>query len=121
MITYRLEKGAPLSILEIDTNFRELEQRLSTLEDHPNTPVIAVEQQEDVLIFKVDGEVISHIVLPKFQPIFKGEWMKNTSYRVGTWVYCNHTLYACQVPHTSGENFEPSFWALIFNGGNFDA
>lgn len=121
MITCRLEKGAPLSILEIDTNFRELEQRLNAMEDQPITPVLAIEQQEDVLIFKMDGAVISHIVLPKFQPLLKGEWKKDTSYRVGTWVYYNHTLYACQVPHTSGETFEPCFWALIFNGGNFDA
>lgn len=117
MITYRLEKGAPLSILEMDTNFRDLEQRLGALEDHPITPVIAIEQQDDVLTFKIDGDVISHIVLPKFQPSFKGAWAKNTSYRVGCWVYCNCMLYACQAHHISGEVFEPTFWQLIFDGG----
>lgn len=121
MITYRLEKGAPLSILEIDTNFRELEQRLSTLEDHPNTPVIAVEQQEDVLVFKVDGEVISHVILPKFQPLLKGEWKKDTTYQRGTWVNFNQALYACQILHTSGETFESKFWTLIFDGGRTGA
>jgi hypothetical protein len=126
MMTYRLEKGAPLSILEIDTNFRELEQRLNELEDHPITPVIGIEQQEDVLIFKVDGEVISHIVLPKFQPIFNGPWVKNTLYRVGCWAQHASKLYTCKVPHTSGETFEPSFWVLILDNealekGAFDA
>jgi hypothetical protein len=115
MITYRLEKGAPLSILEIDNNFRELEQRLNTLEEHPAIPVIAIEQQEDVLIFKVDGKTISHIVLPKFQPIFKGAWEKNTLYRLGCWVQYKGKLYTCKVPHTSGETFEPSFWIAIFD------
>ncbi len=120
MITYRLEKGAPLSILEIDTNFRELEQRLNDLEDNPITPVIGIEQQEDVLIFKIDGEVISHIVLPKFQPIFNGPWMKNTLYRVGCWAQHMGNLYTCKVPHTSSELFEPSFWQCIFNNKNLD-
>lgn len=115
MITYRIEKGAPLSILEIDNNFHELEQRLNTLEEHPAIPVIGIEQQEDVLIFKVDGEVISHIVLPKFQPIFKGTWEKNALYRLGCWVQHRGKLFTCKVPHTSSENFEPSFWIVIFD------
>ena len=120
MITYRLEKGAPLSILEIDNNFRELEQRLNELEDHPITPVIGIEQRDDLLIFKVDGEAISHVVLPKFQPIFNGPWAKNTLYRVGCWVQHASNLYTCCVPHTSGETFEPSFWQCIFDNNIFD-
>lgn len=120
MMTYRLEKGAPLSILEIDTNFRELEHRLNELEDHPITPVINIEQQEDVLIFKIDSEVISHVVLPKFQPIFNGPWVKNTLYRVGCWTQHENKLYTCKVPHTSRETFEPSFWQLIFNNEILD-
>jgi|688.fasta_scaffold52741_5 hypothetical protein len=121
MITYRLEKGAPLSILEIDTNFRELEQRLNAMEDQPITSALAIEQQEDVLIFKVDGEVISHVVLPKFQPLLKGEWKKDTPYQKGAWVHFNQALYGCQILHTSGETFEPKFWTLIFDGGRSDA
>ena len=66
MITYRLEKGAPLSILEIDNNFRGLEERLKKLEDKDFDGDLSVEQKEDVLIFKC-GETVSHIVLPKFQ------------------------------------------------------
>lgn len=33
-ITYRTEKGSPLTVEEIDGNFRELETRLNTLEEH---------------------------------------------------------------------------------------
>lgn len=36
-ITYRSEKGSPLTSDEIDTNFRELATRLTHLEDHTET------------------------------------------------------------------------------------
>lgn len=116
MITYRLEKGSPLSILEIDNNFRNLDQRLTDLEEHPTVPTISIEQQEDVLIFKVNQETVSHIVLPKFQPMFKGLWQKNTPYQPGCWVSYNRRLYACQSFHTTSETFDLSFWQLIFDG-----
>ncbi len=32
MITYRTEKGAPLTAMELDQNFRELEERIQALE-----------------------------------------------------------------------------------------
>lgn len=118
MITYRLEKGAPLSILEIDNNFRVLEQRLKQLEDKNFDANLSVEQKEDVLIFKANSHEISHVVLPKFQPIFKGAWAANSSYHIGCWVYMNQKLYACTAPHTSGAEFDSTFWQLIFDGAN---
>lgn len=118
MITYRLEKAEPLSVLEIDNNFRELEQRIKTLEGHATPTKLTIEQQEDVLIFKTNAETISHVVLPKFQPIFKGAWKQLTSYHIGCWVTTDQKLYACQSPHTSTQEFEPNFWQLIFEGGN---
>ena len=33
MITYRKDKGSPLTITEVDNNFKELNDRLQTLED----------------------------------------------------------------------------------------
>jgi len=36
-VTYRSEKGAPLTADEVDANFRELENRLHALEDHDKT------------------------------------------------------------------------------------
>jgi hypothetical protein len=115
MITYRLEKGSALTLLEIDNNFRELEQRLKNLEDKEFDSALSVEQKEDILIFKY-GQTISHIVLPKFQPIFKGSWIANCNYRIGCWVYLNQKLYACTAPHTSGDTFEATFWQLVFDG-----
>jgi hypothetical protein len=119
MITYRLEKGAPLSVLEIDNNFRALEQRLKNLEDKNFDGDFGVEQKEDVLIFKC-GETVSHIVLPKFQPIFKGAWTANYNYRIGCWVYVEQKLYACTAPHISGDVFETTFWQLVFDGKKHD-
>ncbi len=127
MITYRIEKGAALSILEIDNNFRELEQRLLALEgksksdDQDFEAVLSFEQKEDLLIIKHHQQPISHVVLPKFQPIFKGIWAKECSYRIGCWVYAAQKLYACVTPHTSGAAFDPSFWQLIFDGAMYDA
>lgn len=115
MITYRLEKGAPLTILELDTNFRELEERLAAREDNISPLIISAEQQDDVVTFKVNGDAISHVVLPKFQPLFKGAWQRNATYQSGCWVYVNAALYACQTYHTSSDFFEPTYWQLIFD------
>ena len=116
MITYRLEKGSPLSILEIDNNFRALEDRLKKLEDRGFDEHLGVEQKADVLIFKYNNQEISNVVLPKFQPIFKGLWETNCNYRIGCWVYWQKKLYGCITPHTSGSEFENTFWQLIFDG-----
>lgn len=122
MITYRLEKGSPLTVLELDTNFRTLEERILALEDHPATSNISIEQQDDVITFKINGDAISPIVLPKFQPLFKGEWEKNTTYHPGCWTCLSGALYACQTYHTSNDDFEPNYWQLIFdNKGDINA
>lgn len=115
MITYRLEKGSALTILELDANFRELEQRINAQEDRKMCSAITAEQQGDLLILKADSQTISQVVLPKFQPIFKGAWQQNTPYHPGCWAQFNNALYACQTYHLSGEKFEVHFWQLIFN------
>lgn len=69
MITYRLEKGSALTILELDANFRELEQRINAQEDRKMCSAITAEQQGDLLILKADSQTISQVVLPKFQTI----------------------------------------------------
>lgn len=121
MITYRLEKGAPLTILEIDNNFRELEQRLKTVEDQNFDANLRVEQKEDVLVFHCNFQEIAQVILPKFQPIFKGMWKANCNYHIGCWIYLNQKLYTCKTPHTSGTEFENTFWQLIFDGAKHDA
>jgi len=121
MITYRLEKGAPLSVLEIDNNFRELEQRLNALETQGLDGALTFEQQEDLLIFKRNQQPVSHVVLPKFQPIFKGAWESEMNYRIGCWVYYDYKLYACTAPHTSAVDFDFDSWQLIFDSGRAHA
>ncbi len=120
MITYRLEKGSTLTLLEIDNNFRELEQRLKNLEDKDFDCDLSIEQKEDVLVFKCSSQEISNVVLPKFQPIFKGAWVANCNYRIGMWVYVSQKLYACTTPHTSSDAFEATFWQLVFDGVKHD-
>lgn len=60
-LTYRSQKGAPLTSLEVDANFKELDTRLKHLEDHP-------EKGEGLGKVQVKGEQVT------FQGTFGSEF-----------------------------------------------
>ncbi len=66
-LIYREEKGMPLTVTEMDGNFRDLDERLKKLESYdPRTiPPLRVESEGHILIFKDQfGEIIGKCPLP---------------------------------------------------------
>lgn len=116
MLTYRLIKGSPLTIEELDENFQTLNSRIDEL-DEKITPVsLSIEQDQDVLILKNCGENIGHIIMPRFEPCIKGKWQPSTLYKNSDWSFHNRKLYSCITDHQSTEDFEEQKWNLIFDG-----
>lgn len=118
-ITYRTEKGAPLTSLEIDGNFRELETRLNALEDHS-------EAGEGIGKIHVEGDQISFrgtfganfgtFTLPKASLNPCGPWAPQKPYKRLDLVTAENALYCCSTDHISTTWPQDSpFWKQIFS------
>lgn len=103
-ITYRAEKGSPLSVEEIDGNFKELDTRLKNLEENP-------EIGEGIGKIQVEGDQM-HLMgtfstdfgtftLPSPTLKLKGKWVTQTFYQKLDLVTYESGLYSCLHPHTS--------------------
>ena len=65
-LTYRHQKGAPLTVEELDGNFKELEARIQILENHTGETLGKIELEGDQLSFM--GSLGTHFgtfTLPK--------------------------------------------------------
>lgn len=103
-ITYRHEKGSPLTVQEIDCNFKELEQRLNALEDH-------LEVGEGLGKIHMEGDKISFLgtfgtdfgthSLPKASLNPCGAWVTQTPYKQLDLVTVENALYCCLTEHIS--------------------
>lgn len=103
-ITYRSEKGSPLTVQEIDGNFKELEQRINTLENHP-------EVGEGLGKIHVEGDQISFLgtfgtdfgthSLPKTNLNPCGTWATQMAYKKLDLVTAENALYCCIIGHIS--------------------
>lgn len=116
-IIYRTEKGSPLTVQEIDNNFRELETRLTALIEHP-------EVGEGIGKIHVEGDQIhfwgtfgtdfgTHI-LPKATLNPCGPWSSQTPYKKMDLVTMDNGLYCCIGDHMSTEWLQDSlFWKTL--------
>lgn len=116
MLTYRLTKGSPLTIEELDENFQTLNSRIDELDEKINPVSLSIAQDQDVLVFKNCGQPIGHIIMPRFEPCIKGKWQPSKLYKNGDWCFHNRKLYSCIKEHQSADNFTEQNWNLIFDG-----
>lgn len=103
-IIYRVEKGAPLTSLEIDGNFQDLDTRLRVLEKHP-------EAGEGLGKIQVHGDQMSltgtfgtdfgTFQLPKAGLNPRGVWLTQVPYQKSDVVTAENVLYCCLKEHTS--------------------
>ena len=119
-IVYREHKGAPLSIQEMDENFKHLDERLTALESGPLMAegIKEIRQEGDQLIIEgTHGRTFGPFVLPKYLPNMRGEWMARVRYAYGDWMHYKRTLYFCTTPHVS-ERFETQAecWKVMVEG-----
>jgi len=118
-IVYRLEKGAPLTLEELDGNFRELDMKLKLLEDHPDSgeSLAKVELQDDLLVFTGSfGMDLGRVPLPKASLIFQGLWEPLKSYKCMDLVTREEGLYYCLETHMSAEwNQDQDKWKIALS------
>ncbi len=111
-IIYREHKGAPLTIQEMDGNFKALEERLEALEKAPLMAegIKNIHQEGDQLkIESTEGRLFGPFQLPKYLPNPKGVWTSGEKYTWGDWVSHDKSLYFCIKGHAS-EVFAKENW-----------
>lgn len=104
---YRSEKGEPLTIEELDGNFRELAERVQKLENtiheqHPMDGLKEIRQEGDRIHFiSTMGHDLGFVTLPKIHPTMRGQWKENMYYCINDWVIEERRTYACTQSHVS--------------------
>lgn len=117
-ITYRLEKGTPLTCQEADDNIRQLsawveECRLS-LERVSRATVAEVILHEEKLLFKTaSGETHAPVPLPDFSWKPRGAWSADNAYQERDIVSHNNALYVCISAHEKSDYFVANSWREI--------
>lgn len=127
-ILYRETKGSPLSVREIDGNFRHLDERLSYIEDGQVLGVEGisrVEQNGNALTFVgSQGTVFGPFTLPGGLT-FKSDWAAPVFYTSGDVVLNAGSSYVCVRAHTStsfGSDIEAGRWTpLAYKGSDGEA
>jgi len=119
MLTYRTEKGAPLTIEEMDGNFREIEGRLKLLEAHLESGEglgkITV-QEDQMTLVGTFGTPFGTFTLPKAVLNSRGTWLSQTSYQKLDLVTFEHGIYVCEKDHFSTQwDQDHSFWHEILS------
>jgi hypothetical protein len=121
-IVFRQEKGSPLSIEEMDGNFKDLHERVIFLENHPLQAegIGKIEQEQDLLkITGTFGSNLGTFILPKVLPRLCGMWKEQTMYRQTDWVQKEKNLYVCTHSHQSenfSEDLKKDYWVLAYKG-----
>lgn len=103
-IIYRTEKGSPLSVVEIDGNFKELNDRLTYLEEHPETGegIERITVKEDQMtITGAFGTDFGTFSLPKALLNPCGPWSTQVLYQKLHMVTFENILFCCVKEHTS--------------------
>lgn len=115
-IVYREDKGSPLTIEELDGNFRDLDQRLLRFEDGQREGQIQrIEMKGNELIF-IDpfGKIVATVLIPilRFNP--KGLWAANQNYAINDIVSHENICFVCIKAHHAGI-FEMDCWQKLFD------
>lgn len=116
MITYRIDKGSPLSIEELDENFRTLEAKIENIEECLEPIKLCTEQIGNTVIIKNHGEEIGNFNIPKSTISFKGKWQEKNYYEADDLVVHLECLYTCKLSHLSEKIFSNDNWTKIFEG-----
>jgi hypothetical protein len=118
-ITYRAEKGAPLTSEEVDANFRSLEEELAGLAGK------ALEGEGIGEIAVSDGEMTirgdrgtNFGTFPLPVPRGRGEWAEDTAYEPLDIVTRDGAGWMCGAAHVSGDfGADAGYWDKIVDRG----
>lgn len=119
-ITLRSEKGAPLTIEELDENFKELNDRLIALEQGKfaveSLGSIDIEGQEIVFTSTL-GRELRRCSLPAPALQGRGSWGKRQNYCQGDMVRFQDRVFFCRQNHTSdlSPDLDEDNWKALFD------
>ncbi|MDR1475246.1 MAG: hypothetical protein LBI30_01840 [Holosporales bacterium] len=118
-ITYRNIKSIPLTSDEVDENFRNLDSRLSALENRQDNveAISRIDQEFNVLKFFTNkGREIGRVTIPPFQLNPQGDWRPGTRYAKNDLVSKGDgQVWICLSPHTAEDwRKDAGNWVLLF-------
>lgn len=124
-------KGANLVAGEVDTNFYDLAQRMTTVEtDIPDAAVSIAFfsiSGDTFSVHMTDGSIQGPFELPVRAWNFRGEWLPSTVYNEDDVITANGSVYMVLINHTSGAVFDagatdgsanPLYGLLLTNPSN---
>lgn len=107
-IIYRENKGSPLTVQEIDNNFRYLDERLTAVESgigQSSEGISHIEQDGTVIRFiGTSGSVLGEVDIPSGIN-YTGDWVSQKSYKKGDVIFYQNSSFVAAVAHTSGDDF----------------
>jgi hypothetical protein len=111
LVKWGTGKGANLTATELDENFWDVVERLSTLEDNPPEAVgisnITV-AQTTMMIYMTDGSTFGPFVLPVANWAWKGEWTEGVHYyQLDLVTVAGRGLYLVLNEHDAVAPFDP--------------
>ena len=116
-IIFREQKGSVLTAAEVDNNFKELQERLCTLEDEKLSPETfsKINLEDGKLTFEGSkGSTFGPFSLPNTPLSTKGFWAPQTPYTQSDLVQHEKSLYSASHDHISGDVFSPNNWNVVF-------
>jgi hypothetical protein len=117
-MTYRADKGSPLTIDEMDDNFREIIARVEALENNPpvGETIADIRAEGDHLIIHgTHGSQYGPFQLPVISLTPQGEWQPRRDYVRNDCVLYQGILYLCTNTHTAGDVFYDVNWVHVMN------
>src|SRR5262252_541673 len=104
--------GRPLYAAEVDQNFYNVDNRLSSLESQFSSSALvsiaSISQTGNTLTFHMtDGSTQGPFTLPSSQWNFRGVWMPSTVYAINDAVSVGGGVYLVLQNHTSGSVWDP--------------
>lgn len=115
-ITYRKEKGFPLTSQEMDENFHNLNKRLMFLENQKKTTGNTNDGAGDQTpSFVAQNTKDLGILGPSWK--LQGKWKSGVSYDAFDCAFYCFSLYRCTEPHTSDTSFSSCFWEELASFG----
>jgi len=115
-LTFRSEKGAPLSYEEVDANFDYLHKRLSALENTETYPseIEDIKVENNYLTLKTREKIWGPFKLSSKTNEQKGIWNAETVYTEGDVVQHENALFICQHSHEAQPLFTQDFWQTLY-------
>jgi hypothetical protein len=117
-IIYRAQKGAPLTMEELDGNFKDLDTRLERVEEQaPYEGGISqvILEGDELVIQGPQDTTVGRVRLPMPQFLGRGEWQDHQDYSVYALVRHETALYLCLKAHQSTHfDQERHYWQLLW-------